>query len=481
MTDNNDTEKDSTVEMPLLKSELIKRLYSNQNQNEDNIEKKDTVNELKINKKENEELTLPKLINSEQQENQNPYNIKESDALINKNKDEDTTAPLFIDKKEKNTQIEKTKIFNYKEFEKRQINLEKIEEELKKETHKKIKYFIPVSLLVLILISLVTFKNFSYSFKLEQYEEDVKNYDKDIKSTVKIHEGKNLNYESYSTNAASSLIECLNSKVDINNLPKNINDVVNKINDYYNSSNNHFAFAYKDLYTGFSVTYNESQQIFTASTIKAPTDLYIYEMASLGKINLDEEMIYTSNYYNPKSGILKFNKFNTKYSVRELLRLSTVYSDNAAHNMLEDKFGRVNMLNFWKEKGTKYIFSQNTNWGVLNANDALIYMEELYNFYLTNEEYGGAIMENFKNASPKFIKGKNDYPVANKSGWGNTSIHDVSIIFAENPYIVVALSTLGKTTIYNSYFENANNLAYELHTEYWKYKTESCNNIKQYN
>lgn len=89
-------------------------------------------------------------------------------------------------------------------------------------------------------------------------------------------------------------------------------------------------------------------------------------------------------------------------------------------------------------------------------------------------------MENFKNASPKFIKGKNDYPVANKSGWGNTSIHDVSIIFAENPYIVVALSTLGKTEIYNSYFEKVNNLAYELHTEYWKYKTELCSNIKQY-
>lgn len=107
-------------------------------------------------------------------------------------------------------------------------------------------------------------------------------------------------------------------------------------------------------------------------------------------------------------------------------------------------------------------------------------MEELYRFYLNNEEYGKEIMENFKNASPKFIEGKNDYLVANKSGWGNTSIHDVSIIFAENPYIVVALSTLGKTNIYNAYFDKVNDLAYELHTEYWKYKTESCSNIKQY-
>ena len=486
MKDNNDIQKDSTVEMPLLKSDLMKKLYNNENSTEDNIEKLDIVSEPNTNtSNKSDDLLLTTSINIEKiEENKNTNDIKET------NLKEETSHNELYDRKndkelndtqDKSIDIEKTKVFNYKEFEKNKITIETIEEETKKEKKKIIKHLIPVSLFVLILISIMTVKNFSYSFKLEQYEEDTKTYEKNVDASVKIYEGKNLNYESYSNNAANSLVECLKSKVDINNLPKNVSNVVNKINDYYNESNNHFAFAYKDLYTGFSVTYNESQQVFTASTIKAPTDLYIYEMASLGKINLDEEMTYTSNYYNPKSGKLKFNKFNTKYSVRELLRLSTVYSDNAAHNMLEDKFGRVNMLNFWKEKGTEYIFTQNSNWGVLNAHDALIYMEELYNFYLTNEEYGGAIMENFKNASPKFIKGKNDYPVANKSGWGNTSIHDVSIIFAENPYIVVALSTLGKTNIYKSYFENANNLAYELHTEYWKYKTEYCNNIKQYN
>ena len=485
MNENN-TQKDSTVEMPLLKSELIKKLYNNEKSTEDNIEKLDIVLETNENaSNEIDDLLLTTSINAEKiEEIKNSKDIKETNLkektshieINDETKDKET---------DKNIDIEKTKIFNYKEFEKNIITVEKIEEKIEEETKKEkkkiFKHLIPVSLIIFILLSIITVKNFSYSFKLDQYEEEVKNYDKNIDATVKIYEGNDLNYESYSNNAANSLVECLKSKVDVNTLPENISNVINKINKYYNSSSNHFAFAYKDLYTGFSVTYNESQQVFTASTIKAPTDLYVYEMASIGKVNLDEEMTYTSNYYNPKSGKLKFNEFNTKYTVRELLRLSTVYSDNAAHNMLVDKFGRVNMLNFWKEKGTEYIFTQKSNWGVLNAHDALIYMEELYNFYLTNEEYGGAIMENFKNASPKFIKGKNDYPVANKSGWGNTSIHDVSIIFAENPYIVVALSTLGQTNIYGTYFENANNLAYELHTEYWKYKTESCSNIKQYN
>lgn len=375
---------------------------------------------------------------------------------------------------------EKTRVFDYKLFEKELKTEEEKINTSKKEYKKKIfKFLIPISIFSILFISIMLQSNISYSYKLNQYEEDTMTYDKNIDATVKIYSEEDLS-DNNTNNAADNLISCINSKIDVNNIPTNVQNVIDKINDFYNESGNHFAFAYKDLHTGFTVTYNESQQVFTASTIKAPTDLYIYEMASLGKINLDDEMTYTSKYFNPKSGKLKYNEFNTKYTVRELLRLSTVYSDNAAHNMLEDKFGRVNMLNFWKEKGTEYIFSQNTNWGVLNAHDAIIYMEELYRFYLSNGEYGKEIMENFKNASPKFIEGKNDYLVANKSGWGNTSIHDVSIIFAENPYVVVALSTLGKTNIYNAYFDKVNDLAYELHTEYWKYKTESCSNIKQY-
>ena len=280
--------------------------------------------------------------------------------------------------------------------------------------------------------------------------------------------------------AANELITCINSKVDMDNLSNEIKGVINEINGYYNQSNNYFAFLYKDIYTGFTVSYNANQNIFTASTIKGPTDIYIYEMASQGKVDLDEELTYTGYYVNNGSGVLKTKPINTKYSVRTLLGYSTIYSDNAAHNMLEDHFGRTNMLKFWQNKGTTAIFTANNNWGVTNAHDASIYMSELYNFYVENNEYGEALMNNFMNATPKFIVGKNHYVVANKSGWSGTAIHDVSIVFADNPYIVVGLSNLGDTDYYMSYFSRVNDLAYKLHTEYWKYKMNQCNNIKQY-
>ena len=140
---------------------------------------------------------------------------------------------------------------------------------------------------------------------------------------------------------------------------------------------------------------------------------------------------------------------------------------------------RENILKFWQEKGTRGIFTLPTNWGVTNAHDATIYMNELYNFYANNDEYGNEIMNNFLNSYPKFIKGKKDNKIASKSGWSGSSQHDIAIVFANNPYILVALSNRGDKE-YQSYFDTVSNLTSKLHEEYWKYKMNQCNNIKQY-
>lgn len=342
------------------------------------------------------------------------------------------------------------------------------------------KFLIIIFVLIFIFVCIVVFKTFYYGKKVDHYEEFFAKIESKEEEYTIVYDDKDMDMETLKKVAASELVNCINSKIDENKIPDSIKNIMNEINNYYNQSNDYFSFLYRDIYTGFTVSYNQNQNIFTASTIKGPTDIYIYEMASLGKANLDDKITYTSGYYNTGTGILKNKAINTKYSVRTLLEYSTVYSDNAAHNMLMDKYGRNNMLNFWKEKGTTAIFTANNNWGITNAHDASIYMQELYRFYVNNSKYGEPLMKNFMNANPKFIAGKNNYIVANKSGWSGTAIHDVSIVFADNPYIVVALSNLGETDYYMSYFNKANDLAYRLHTEYWKYKMDECNNIKQY-
>ena len=367
-----------------------------------------------------------------------------------------------------------------KEIIQNEIEINKtIKEEIQKPQNKKSILYYVLPILVFVSVCILSFKTFFYGNKIEKYEQSIIEIEKKNEETVLIQEGIEVDSNILKNVAASELIKCLNSKTDIDKIPDNIKSVITEINNYYNSSINYFAYTYKDIYTGFTVSYNANQNIFAASSIKAPKDIYLYEMASQGKVDLNEELTYTGAYYNTGSGILKKKPLNVKYKVKTLLEYSTVHSDNAAHNMLMDRFGRENMLKFWQEKGTIGIFTQNTNWGVTNAHDATIYMEELYKFYTENEEYGTPLMNNFLNSYPKFIKGKNNYKVASKSGWAGSSLHDIAIIFADNPYIVVALSNLGDKE-YQSYFNKVNDLSFKLHEEYWKYKVEKCKEIKMY-
>ena len=341
------------------------------------------------------------------------------------------------------------------------------------------KLLITLFVLAFIAVCSVVVKAFYLGKKVENYEDSIVTIEKKADMDAKVYSSQELDNKILKKVAASELTNCINQKIDMDNLSDGIKNVINEINSYYNKSNNYFSFAYKDIYTGFTVSYNANQNIQTASTIKAPTDIYIYEMASLGKIDLEKELTYTPKQYVVGSGSIQYQEMYTKYKTRDLLRYSTVNSDNIAHNILMDNYGRLNMLKFWSNLGTTAIFKQNSNWGQLNAHDALIYMSELYRFYVENDEYGNALMNNFMKASPKFIKGKNNYTVANKSGWYGSAVHDVSIIFADNPYIIVALSNTANEN-YTNYFNTANDLAYKLHTEYWKYKMSLCENIKQY-
>ena len=336
-----------------------------------------------------------------------------------------------------------------------------------------------LAIIAVIVVGILTIKAFHFGRVVDIYNEYTTEREK-TGSDTNIYGGDEIDSETLRKAAASELIDCIKSPINTDELPDSVKSVIDEINTYYKRNNAYYAFAYKDIFTGFTVTYNENGNIFAASTIKAPVNIYLYEKASEGEIDLDKELTYTGNYYTDGTGVLKNEKFNSKYTIRKLSEYAIRKSDNIAHNMLMDDIGRKNIKNFWQGKGTSIILTGNDNWGLINAHDAMIYMKELYTFYVNNDEYGTELMDNFLNASTKFITSKNNYKVANKSGWSGFAQHDVSIIFAENPYIVVALSNLGYDNSYMSYFNKASELANNLHQEYWKYKMNMCSNIKQY-
>lgn len=334
-------------------------------------------------------------------------------------------------------------------------------------------------MIVMLVISLfVGVFQVSTGFREEiiRQEQEMNTVNEKIDITYYYDEGTNI--FKYNNVGIENLIDCYKNNVD--KMPDSVNNYMNELNKLYDSNSGYFSFLYQDLFSGFTVSYNADKPIFTASTIKAPAMIYIYENASNGKIDLSEKLVYTSNYYSGGTGILKNKAYNTSYTVDELIEYTIVYSDNIAYKMLIDKFGKDNINNFWKEKGTKYIFESNSIWGFIDVNDALIYMKELYQFSRDNKEYGEKLLQYFIGAKWKLIADKNgNYNTANKGGWSGSAIHDVAIVFDENPYILIVLSNMGESS-YSYLFNETNKLVGNMHYEYWKYKASLCSDVKLY-
>lgn len=340
-----------------------------------------------------------------------------------------------------------------------------------------------IAILVLGLFMYLTNTTYAYKEEIHNYKEEIRNQkieniDNNNKEEVKVYD--NSNYEIDKNTALKEVISCYKKNITREELSVEVNNKINELNELFKSNEEYFSFLYKDIETGFTISYNENGSIFTASSIKAPAMIYLYEQASLGKINLDEKLTYTSNFYNDGSGVIQYKDYNTEYTVKELIEYVIIESDNIAYAMLMNRFSRKNIYDFWTNLGTKDIFKYDTIWGYTNALDASIYMEELYKFYLENEEYGNKLMELFKNAGWKMITNKDrEFNTANKGGWSEKSFHDIAIVFENNPYILIIMSNTGEGD-YNTLFSTTNRLVGEIHEEYWKYKESVCGKIKQY-
>lgn len=332
---------------------------------------------------------------------------------------------------------------------------------------------------ILVICLFISLIQVSTGFREELIKKEQEMFYEKVNPSVKYY--NNIDNKDFNENESiDEMINCYQSGIKNDEITGEMKGYMDELNRIYNSNSNYFSFLYQDLYSGFTVSYNEDAPIFTASTIKAPAMIYLYEMASMGQIDLNEKLTYTSNFYSGGSGVLKTKQVGTKYTAEELIQYSIHDSDNIAYAMLMNRFKRENILNFWNSKGTKNIFTLNTIWGVTSARDASIYMNELYHFSKQNKEYGPKLLQYFKEAEWKLITNKDgSFNTANKGGWSGEAIHDVAIIFDKNPYILVVMSKLGEGN-YSCLFNNTSKLVGKLHEEYWKYKSNVCGKINLY-
>lgn len=289
-----------------------------------------------------------------------------------------------------------------------------------------------------------------------------------------IIENNDVEDKKVGNNELDSFISCYKEPIDRNSFTPEMDKKLNQIINLFSSSNTKVSFAYEDLYTGLHIGYNEENTYFAASVIKSAVVLYVYELYVDNKLDLNEVLTYEPSFYIAGTGSLQYQKYGTKYTIRELIAKTIIESDNVAYAMLCSRVKNTDIRNYWKNKGVTTFWYGNNIWGQVNSKDGSIYMRELYKFMDRHPELKDEIQSYYFKSATRLIKlNNNNIPIAHKSGWTSAAIHDMAIVYNEQPYVLSINSLMGYDN-FSTFFLKASNLINEFHELYWDNKSEYC-------
>jgi hypothetical protein len=196
---------------------------------------------------------------------------------------------------------------------------------------------------------------------------------------------------------------------------------------------------YENLETGYTYAYDANRLYYSASLIKAPYALYLYDQLS----DLSQERIYTEDNYRGGGGVIKRTPFETVYTEAELLEYAITHSDNIAFRMLLEAHGTAGFKKWTAERGGETKNLHNLTGANMTLLEAAFFMRLIYEFIETPGENNEKLKKDLLNASFPYIQ--TPYPFAHKYGLWEAAHHDMGIVYDKSPYILIIMTDRGSS------------------------------------
>lgn len=223
-----------------------------------------------------------------------------------------------------------------------------------------------------------------------------------------------------------------------------------------------FAFVIKNLTTGEILCHKENEVVSSASLIKIPIMGEVLKQVNEGRLTLDRRIVVHEEDKVPFSILTELSTGNS-YSLRDVITLMIIQSDNTATNILIDLAGTDNINKFIKNTGLNntvlmrrmmdFRARSEGRDNYTTAMDMAMILEKIYNKELISSEYSKLMMDILKKQLDDsmirlFIP--EETVIAHKTGGLDGIQHDAGIVFSEKcNYIFSALTWNAKST-YNS-------------------------------
>lgn len=241
----------------------------------------------------------------------------------------------------------------------------------------------------------------------------------------------------------------INIRCDIKNaneeLKNKIDDLKRKfsdLNSLYLRQEEKVAYCYKDINTGTVLSYNSDILFYAASSIKILVCVMLLEMAEKGDIDIEEKLLVSMEDLKQDSGIIKFQKEDTYYTIKELIRLAIVESDNTAYIKLVDYVGKDNLEKYGKSIGANHTMEGKDSFGLINCEDMICYWERVRKYIVDDNKYSLDLYNWLSNPSFHIIESSsvNNRNFVRKYGSWDIAYHEAGYVEDENPFYLIVLT-----------------------------------------
>lgn len=197
---------------------------------------------------------------------------------------------------------------------------------------------------------------------------------------------------------------------------------------------------YLDIASGAQYGYNADEPFWYASLMKAPYAMYLYQLAEQGACDLAADIIVTPgdvSGYEENSGEIKKMTLPATFTTEQLIGYMLRNSDTVALRVLLRQYPADGFWQWAAERGVEGERLGNVVGGYATARQMGILLGGMYEYMLYGA-HGVALREHLENGNYAPIQ--SEWPVAGKYGWDTRAYHDMAVVFAQRPYLVVILT-----------------------------------------
>ncbi len=228
----------------------------------------------------------------------------------------------------------------------------------------------------------------------------------------------------------------------------------NKINEFIAAQDGNTAVYVKNFKTNQEIKINEKMLFPSASTIKLTIMAEIFRRVDRGELNLDDKIEINENMETGGDGILKELDYGHRFTIREIMTLMIILSDNMATNILIDLLGMDRVNKTIKELGLKdtklqrkMMDSQAVEEGrdnFITAEDAAHILELIYRGKCISKKCSEQMIEILKKQQ---VRGRLDLylpeevVIAHKTGDLDLLEHAVGIVYLPNVEYMICVLT----------------------------------------